>query len=921
MGSLNPDLILSFLHQNPTILAQLVSPQPSPSAAPVQPSLTQPGTAPPVPFAPAQWQAPPAPPSQPVPAPPSQPVAAPPSTPHTVAQTQSLPVPSVAIRPYSSLNMLANILAHQPSSSSTFPAQTTISRANQDCLEHSGSSGDSSLTSERKKTRKRSKQAPALQETMPTINQTLNTAENGEVVVNLEVLVCFAMPILLNRKDLGLPHLFYHYKRHMLPFKALLESLGLCHILDNIPLSTRVHDLMKHLVNLCTKAGVHFPSTPGRQSIFSSQALLPIELLAFTSNGHINNNAKTPRLIGTFVSNDMTLADIVYDTRRFAIARHVVTPQSRFILHFAIRSNETIFNANPYKLGLGPEDASRPHRCLGLCTYGLLRNDIDAELDHDYEALDEEAIENRCAASDTSDEEDTVVAQLIVPQSAEAGSSNAGSYCGFVDAQLRLDAISSVTLSTAPSASVVSNTVTQSALATFQAGVAVPVAKLWESTYVSPPRLDALPGFFGFERKAHIFNTISVQYREINDGLECPGIQVKGPNLDALVEQFIDHMRHAANNQDWTPLLCENWVFMHRLVSSGDGLEVEVMNQVFKCLLEDQLHDFCVPLINGWYTLATAPLISNFPLSEAKRKELQLYGAAVGLALVHGQFPLKINPLLLIYLLCGCDLRALSKDLVLEHFPNLYHTLKSWNELNYTDDNLSAFNEHFFTYHQNFLVSSLTHRSQQLHLSLAWTIIFGRFQAPLKGLFDLPQIVNSYFGGISDFVVELMETTIKSFADLRLIIREDIGEWEKRALNNAFVASGAHYRDGTFSTLFQEFLEGVGAPSAGMLDAVKDRYEPLVASTLANLHQKAYHMRMFAWATSGAPRVLPDDEPIKVCLVSDNDPLYAPANQQEGVLEQQLSRGTISFKTCSRYMLIPVSYLIKLLRQPYVLWT
>lgn len=139
----------------------------------------------------------------------------------------------------------------------------------------------------------------------------------------------------------------------------------------------------------------------------------------------------------------------------------------------AIRSNETIFNANPYKLGLGPEDASRPHQCLGLRTYGLLRNDIDAELDHDYEALDEEAIENRCAASDTSDEEvsfhwwdlckeplfidpfqDTVVAQLIVPQSAEAGSSNAGrfamhwnatfsywvhlSYCGFVDAQLRL---------------------------------------------------------------------------------------------------------------------------------------------------------------------------------------------------------------------------------------------------------------------------------------------------------------------------------------------------------------------------------------------------------------------------------------------------------------------------------------------------
>jgi len=120
----------------------------------------------------------------------------------------------------------------------------------------------------------------------------------------------------------------------MSPFKALLESLGLLRVLDNIPVTTRVHDLMKHLVNLCTEAGVHFPSAPGRRSIFSSEALLPIELLAFTSNGHINNNAKTPRLIGTFVSDGMTLADIVYDTRRFAIARLVVTPQNRFVLHF-----------------------------------------------------------------------------------------------------------------------------------------------------------------------------------------------------------------------------------------------------------------------------------------------------------------------------------------------------------------------------------------------------------------------------------------------------------------------------------------------------------------------------------------------------------------------------------------------------------
>lgn len=51
--------------------------------------------------------------------------------------------------------------------------------------------------------------------------------------------------------------------------------------------------------------------------------------------------------------------------------------------------------------------------------------------------------------------------------------------------------------------------------------------------------------------------------------------------------------------------------------------------------------------------------------------------------------------------------------------------------------------------------------------------------------------------------------------------------------------------------------------------------------------------------------------------MSNDNPLYAPSNQQGGILEHQLARGTISFKTCSRYMLIPVSFLIQLLKVSY----
>ncbi|KAE9393991.1 hypothetical protein BT96DRAFT_998909 [Gymnopus androsaceus JB14] len=590
MASLNAEHVFSFLRQNPTLLAQLVSPQlPQPSATP---ALAQPDIISPQPLqlhsvqqsavAHVQPPAPLPPVAAPLCLPPSQPVAYP------------LPVPAAPIRPYSSLNMLAG---------------TVISRANQEQLEHATSLGDSSSTSEKRKTRKKGKHAPALQGPVtPTINHTLNTAEDGTVLVNLEILIRFAMPNCLDQKELGLPNSFYHYSRHMSSFKTVLRSLGLLHTFDNLPVTTQQWSYQQQRQNT--------------------------------------------KLISAFVDDGMTLADIVYDTRQFAIARHVVTPQNRFTLHFAIRSGETIFEVNPNE------------------------NDIDAKLDRNYEALDEEAIENHCAASDSSDKEDTAVAQLIILQSTEPGSLNTAT-ASLSMPDSGADAASSVASNTSPSiptssatSSAATGTVARSALAEIQAAVTVPVAKLWESAYISPPCLDALPGFFGFERKVHIFNAVSIQYHELNN--------VRGEKPRE---------------------------------------------------------------------------------SERPRTVVETYSAA---------------------------------DVAEE---------------------------------MNFSVSSLTNCSEQFHVSLAWTMLHNAivgsapvkhpyfqaflegFKLPCKGLFNLLQIAHSYFGNVSDFVLELMETTIKSFADLRLIIREDIGEQEKRALNNAFT--------------------GVGAPSAGILDMVQYRYSAM----------------------------------------------------------------------------------------------
>lgn len=181
MDSLQSDQVLSFLQQNPSILTQLLVPQPPTasqqlplSAAPAQPA-SQSGIIPqPLPHSPL---------------PPSQPMAT--IIPSPIAQ---ITIPPAPIRPYSSLNMLANVSARNTSLNSGFPLQTSIGRANQQRLEHAELSGDRSSSSEKKKTKRKAKHAPALDAVTPMIDHTINTAGDGSIVINLEILIRFAMP-------------------------------------------------------------------------------------------------------------------------------------------------------------------------------------------------------------------------------------------------------------------------------------------------------------------------------------------------------------------------------------------------------------------------------------------------------------------------------------------------------------------------------------------------------------------------------------------------------------------------------------------------------------------------------------------------------------------------------------------------------
>lgn len=129
------------------------------------------------------------------------------------------------------------------------------------------------------------------------------------------------------------------------------------------------------------------------------------------------------------------------------------------------------------------------------------------------------------------------------------------------------------------------------------------------------------------------------------------------------------------------------------------------------------IFEFCTPLMDDYTTLVTSPLPSAESIPDAKRTELGMFGAVVGLALVHGFPPSKLNPLLLIFFLCQCELPSITRLLVRDLFPSLYTTLTGWLALPYNDDNLQDFQAHFVNYHNLPVLDSLIFLLLSLNIS------------------------------------------------------------------------------------------------------------------------------------------------------------------------------------------------------------
>ncbi|KAJ4491278.1 hypothetical protein C8J55DRAFT_486271 [Lentinula edodes] len=836
----------------------------------------------------------------------------------TSPEGPSLPPPPPSCRPYTSMQAstgatdgYGQLVGLQGRSRVTtapgFPGLTAIQRTNHTRLDHASQSLPQNPRRE-KKLRGKAVRPPALarRDRGLSIEDCINVATGGVEV------------------HYRLPNQPVFYEINKDAFQMVLNALGLSHQYPNLPISTTVFDLLS---DITTKLRERYNLRSVSSSIpLSPQEHLPLQLLGFSNHGRSNGSYGTSKLRLMPYERNMTIRDLLSSNSTFAIPRLVITRENHFQLHTIIRNYPLEANVNLAQAYLGMDDSIRPHRCLSKRLYIMFRHDSDANLN--VAALDEEEIEESCDElndSDDDDDEDTrVIAQSLI---AEPESDNHVSSTSNVSQSIpSISSENGISLSsTRESNSTSTPPSTNSPVLNPRSSTQT----LWKERWTSPVRLDSIPEFFDHER-SQIFDIVAKVDREG----DCPGFQVKGTDEQELASDFIKLMKISVRSQDWSRVLSPFRHFVQvnnqdDYISSGPGCEQSTMSQIFHQFFDSREDDFCTPLYEGYTTLQSADL----QISPEKHDELVLFGAVTALALVYGRYPGRLNPLLLIYLLNDCNLSCLHRDLVSSYLPSFSTMLDRWLNIRSTDSAID-FASHFASYH-NLQVGVLNGRSEVGHQALAWemlhNVVVGSvgidnayFAAFIKG-FRLPcstgitlvNIVRSFSGGAEEFVRTAEASTIKDLASLDIRITCSIGDQSSEELSNAFNIAGPPFAGNIFEDAFKDFLTGIGAPCPQQLENIRNQFAPEVQSSLSGLHSPTFRMRVTCWAVTGATHILRDGGAMRIILVEDRDPLYLPATVDPDLRQAYCLSGTCSFKTCTRTMRIPVSYLIQLLTKTY----
>ncbi|KAJ7323309.1 hypothetical protein DFH08DRAFT_711904, partial [Mycena albidolilacea] len=401
---------------------------------------------------------------------------------------------------------------------------------------------------------------------------------------------------------------------------------------------------------------------------------------------------------------------------------------------------------------------------------------------------------------------------------------------------------------------------------------------------------------------------------------------LEADSLQALAKLYIECVRVASENGDFTPLLCprrKSKVLDPHNPSIGSGLERETIYTALNIFLSNT-GQWCIPTDEDRLSLGISmPQRLASAIAPSRLADFRVLGALVSLSLISGKPPGALTPALLQYALNDRDLGSLTPGFVDVWHPKVARVARAMQAVGPLG-NLLPFQSEILS-HLNVQISALSQRNENQHNTLVTELVHNSILGPevhgqleteffcsgveLQCAGGFSFFARSYPGGTEFYIANSWTSHISDYRSLEPLLI--VSQPDPRELLSTF---GRPVPTLDAEVLFTNFLQRVGTPCSALLEAAKPHFDAAVLHELPNINLPSFRPRMFCWATTGSPFLEPDPDanahdPIVVHFILPDDAFYSDNSASSA---SNMRQGLISFRTCSRCARIPMSTLLDL---------
>ncbi|KAJ7633535.1 hypothetical protein DFH06DRAFT_1479496 [Mycena polygramma] len=681
-----------------------------------------------------------------------------------------------------------------------------------------------------------------------------------------------------------------YYKNYGASFGRFLKDAHMS-FEYTLPESTKVITLLEMSADVMRTGPRHytFGPTPSGPSTTMQHELLALQALVFVNVGK-NRRAGSAHLRRVPEVNPTLTLKNLFSTpwkNLFAVPTLCIE-DGRFLLHSIVRYAGISFLEPSLHRSLPLR-----HGCLTTRQHRQFTESVEMNFD---DSDDSDSDTSGGVPTDAEDDDEEMPAAPTLAAAILPNSSGSN---------LQTLSTAAALMAAAPSAIHAGFPLTQAA--TSLPEVTQPIASVSHpTTVVSPPWGEstftrAAPGSY-----TELFSRPDVAAAVYNAVGGIGRFDVEGVSMDDIAMQYIDRVREASANRDFTPLLAPRRRFRvldDDNTSVGSGIERETIYLALNMYLRNAGR-WCLLTDEGRLSLGISmPLRLASSISPTRLEELRVLGALVALTLISGKPPGNFSPALMQYALNGCDLESLTPDFVRVWNPNLATVAQQMQAVGPTGSLALGLEGHCMRMADRvwfFLkIYCAASCKQFVHTSLLGPDIHGHPETdvfcwgvdlPCENGFSFTEFVQSYPGGTEFFLAHAWTAHITDYHSI-----EPLLVISRPARSPILRQFGPSVPELDTEGLFIDFLRRVGNPCPALLEGGKPFFVPAVIAELPN-------------------NFLP---PSDVLLGDDGEPIsrsrssvqfhrsYPPAT---GLMAQ----GLISFRTCSRCTRIPLSHLLDL---------